>query len=92
MKNYCVVEYINGNGFEDDEGVSILNVELFGVKSEGEEYLRKKIGEVKEMMNNSLVMVDKVDYKGVEGEGYFEEGEFVYKMESEGGFVLKKIN
>lgn len=94
MKNYInwvVVEYINGNGFEDDEGVEIVSVKGFNSEEEGKKYLKSMVEEIKEMMNGELVLVDKVNYKGYEGEGYFEGNEFVYCMESEGGFVMKKI-
>jgi hypothetical protein len=89
-KNYIVVEYINGNGFEDNKGVEIVSVKGFESYKDGEKYLKKMIKEVKEMMNNSLELVKKEDYSG-EGEGYFEDGEFVYCMESEVGFVLKEL-
>ena len=91
-KNYCVIEYVNGNGFEDDEGVNIISVKEFKSYKDGEKYLKKMIKEVKEMMNGGLVLGKKEDYSGGEGEGYFEDGEFVYCMESEGGFVLKELS
>ena len=92
MKNkYCVVEYINGNGFEDDEGVEIVSVKEFESYKDGEKYLKEMVNKVKKMMNDGLELVNKEDYSGGEGEGYFEEGEFVYCMESEGGFILKEI-
>jgi hypothetical protein len=90
-KNYCVIEYVNGNGFEDDEGVEIVSVKGFESYKDGEKYLKKMIKEVKEMMNDNLKLVKKEDYSGCEGEGYFEDGEFVYCMESEGGFILRVV-
>ena len=91
-KNYCVIEYVNGNGFEDDEGVNVVSVKGFESYKDGEKYLKKMVKEVKEMMNGNLVLGKKEDYSGCEGEGYFEDGEFVYCMESEGGFVLKELS
>jgi len=88
---YCVVEYVNGNGFEDDEGVEIVSVRGFESEKDGEKYLNKMVNEVKKMMNDSLVLGKKEDYSGLEGEGYFEGREFVYCMESEGGFILKEV-
>ena len=40
-KNYCVVEYVNGNGFEDDEGVEIVSVKEFKSLKDGEKYLKE---------------------------------------------------
>jgi hypothetical protein len=92
MKNkYCVIEYVNGNGFEDDEGVEIVSVKGFESYKDGEKYLKNMVKEVEEMMNDSLELVKKEDYSGAEGQGYFEDGEFRYCMESEGGFVLKEL-
>ena len=90
-KNYCVVEYVNGNGFEDDEGVEIVSVKEFKSLKDGEKYLKEMLKEIKKMMNDCLELVKKEDYSGCEGEGYFEGGEFVYCMESEGGFILKEV-
>lgn len=90
-KNYCVVEWMNGNGFEDDEGVSIVSVVMVKSKKDGELYLEKKVEEVKEMMNGGLNLVSKLEYSNCEGEGYWEDGEFVFRMESEGGWVIKEI-
>ena len=90
-KNYCVVEWMNGNGFEDDEGVSVLSVKMVKSKKEGELYLEKKVEEVKEMMNGGLNLMSKMEYMGYEGDGYWEGGEFVFKMESESGWVIKEI-
>jgi hypothetical protein len=90
-KNYCVVEYVNGNGFEDDEGVEIVSVKEFKSLKDGEKYLKEMLKEIKKMMNDNLELVKKEDYSGCEGEGYFEGGEFVYCMESEGGFILKEV-
>jgi hypothetical protein len=92
MKNkYCVVEYVNGNGFEDDEGVEIVSVKEFKSLKDGEKYLKEMLKEIKKMMNDNLELVKKEDWMGREGEGYFEDGEFVYCMESEGGFILKEV-
>ena len=90
-KNYCVVEWMNGNGFEDDEGVSIVSVVMVKSKKDGELYLEKKVEEVKEMMNGGLNLVSKLECSNCEGEGYWEDGEFVFRMESEGGWVIKEI-
>ena len=62
---YCVVEYVNGNGFEDDEGVVIVSVRGFESEKDGEKYLNKMVNEVKKMMNDSLVLGKKKDYCGL---------------------------